>query len=447
MKHIHILGICGTFMSGIAALAHEQGYRVTGCDKHVYPPMSTQLQTLGIDIIPGFDLEQLKLKPDCFIIGNAMMRGNPLVEAILNQNLVYQSGPEWLAQHILAQRWVLAVAGTHGKTTTTSILIWILQYAGLNPGYLLGGIANNFPRSAQLGETDFFVIEGDEYDSAFFDKRSKFIHYHPHTLILNNLEFDHADIFSDLADIKRQFHHLLRTVPAEGLVIYPAADAHLQSVLDQGCWSMTTTFGTSGEWQLRALQADHQTFEVQHENKSLGLVHWSMLGSHNSHNALAAVIAARHVGVPVATSVAALAEYKGVKRRLEIIGQPQGITVYDDFAHHPTAIKTTLTGLRAKVGSARIIVVLELGSYTMRAGVHGADILTALQTADEYFLAQSKQNITTKKAINAGRTIHTDVAALVTAVANNAQTGDHILIMSNTGFAGFQQLLLQRLMQ
>ncbi|MFP5345321.1 MAG: UDP-N-acetylmuramate:L-alanyl-gamma-D-glutamyl-meso-diaminopimelate ligase, partial [Gammaproteobacteria bacterium] len=356
--HIHILGICGTFMGGIAAIAREAGHTVTGCDANVYPPMSTQLSELGVTLNEGYHAGHLQPAPDCVVIGNALSRGNPAVEYVLNQGLPYTSGPEWLAQHILCERWVLAVAGTHGKTTTSSMLAWILEHVGLEPGFLIGGVAQNFGVSARLGKAPFFVIEADEYDSAFFDKRSKFIHYRPRTAILNNLEFDHADIFSDLDAIEQQFHHFMRTIPGQGLAIVNGADAALARVLARGCWTPVERFGVNDGWNIRDNGAE-EGFDILHQGQPLGRLRWGLLGAHNRMNAIAAIAAARHAGVTPAQAIGALQEFQGVRRRMEVRGSVNGVTVYDDFAHHPTAIATTLHGLRRRAGGARILAVLE----------------------------------------------------------------------------------------
>ncbi len=365
--HIHILGICGTFMGSLALLARELGHRVTGSDANVYPPMSTQLEQAGIELLEGYHPEHLEPAPDLVVVGNALSRGNLEVEALLDRGLPYTSGPEWLREQVLPGKWVLAVSGTHGKTTTASMLAWILEYAGMAPGFLIGGVTQNFPHSARLGETPFFVVEADEYDSAFFDKRSKFVHYRPRTLIINNLEYDHADIFPDLAAIQRQFHHLVRTVPGSGLIISPAGERAIEDTLTQGCWSPRQTLGgDDGEWQVRLINTDGSCFEVLHEGEPLATVNWSQSGQHNVMNGLAALIAARHVGVTPEVGARALGEFAGVKRRLELLADVHGIKVYDDFAHHPTAIKTTLAGLRAKVGDDKIIALIEPRSNIMR---------------------------------------------------------------------------------
>ncbi len=440
--HIHILGICGTFMGGIAAIAKQAGYRVTGCDANVYPPMSTQLIEQGIELIEGFGVEQLELKPDVFVIGNVVSRGNPLMEAILDRNLPYISGPQWLAQHILHDRWVLGVAGTHGKTTTSSMLAWILEYAGLNPGFLIGGVPQNFGVSARITESPFFVIEADEYDTAFFDKRSKFVHYRPRTAILNNLEFDHADIFPDLASIETQFHHLVRTVPGNGLVVSNGREESLARVLQRGCWTPVETFGNESGWNI---DADNR---VTLNGTIQGTLTWDLLGEHNRMNALAALAAARHAGVPVAQGLAALSEFKNVKRRMEVRGTVDGITVYDDFAHHPTAIATTLAGLRAKAGSVRILAVLEPRSNTMKLGVMKDALPGSLQDADQVFCysANLGWDAAAVLAPLSGKvTVKDDLDDMIEAIVAAAKPGDHVLVMSNGGFGGIHEKLLERL--
>ncbi len=387
--HIHIIGICGTFMGGLAVLAKQAGHDVTGSDANVYPPMSTQLEQQGIQLMTGYVQENLKPQPDVVVIGNALSRGNPEVEAVLRQGIKYTSGPQWLAEHVLQDRWVLAVAGTHGKTTTASMLAWILEYAGMQPGFLIGGVPNNFSVSARLGEAPFFVIEADEYDSAFFDKRSKFIHYRPRTAILNNLEFDHADIFPDLTAIKKQFHHFVRTIPDNGLLVVPSADANIADVLQQGCWTPQETFDiNSANWAIAEVDEGGQTFTVTYKEQTQGKVRWKLLGQHNQLNALAAIAAARHAGVATEHAIEALAEFSNVKRRLEVRGEIGGITVYDDFAHHPTAIATTLAGLRTKLGNQRIIAVLEFASNTMRQGFHIEDVPHSFACADQVIFAK-----------------------------------------------------------
>ncbi|MFM9835099.1 MAG: UDP-N-acetylmuramate:L-alanyl-gamma-D-glutamyl-meso-diaminopimelate ligase [Methylophilaceae bacterium] len=454
--HIHILGICGTFMGGIAALAKADGHKVTGCDANVYPPMSTQLEAQGIELIEGFSPEQVKLRPDIYVIGNVVTRGNPLMEEILNEGLPYISGPQWLAENVLQGKWVLAVAGTHGKTTTSSMLAWILEFAGLAPGFLIGGVPENFgvsarlpgkPKQDEMSISPFFVIEADEYDTAFFDKRSKFVHYHPRTAVLNNLEFDHADIFEDLAAIEKQFHHLIRTVPQNGLIVCNGKEASLQRVIKKGCWTPVETFGDSTHWQ-SANESGDGSFDVIFEGNSQGRINWDLLGEHNRMNALASIAAARHVGVPVAQSIAALSEFKNVKRRMEIRGVVNNITVYDDFAHHPTAIETTVAGLRAKVGKARILAVLEPRSNTMKLGVMKDALPASLKEADLVFCyganlgwdaAQALQPISSKSQT------FENLDNLVAAIAKIAKSGDHILVMSNGGFGGVHQKILDGL--
>jgi UDP-N-acetylmuramate: L-alanyl-gamma-D-glutamyl-meso-diaminopimelate ligase len=450
--HIHIVGICGTFMGGLAALAKSAGHHVTGCDHQVYPPMSDQLIAQGIDLIEGFDANQVDLAPDLFVIGNVAKRGMPLIEAILNRGLPYLSGPQWLAEYILQDKWVLAVAGTHGKTTTASMLAWILEYAGLAPGFLIGGVPQNFLTSARLPGTPtqdahstspFFVIEADEYDTAFFDKRSKFVHYRPRTAILNNLEFDHADIFSDLAAIETQFHHLVRTIPAQGLIVVNGQEASLNRVLARGCWTPIETFGVCTDWHIANNQ--DQGFEVYYQNEKKGEVIWSLMGSHNEHNALAAILAARHVGVTIDMSCAALSAFQNVKRRQEIRGVVNGITVYDDFAHHPTAIASTLEGLRRRVGAARIFAVLEPRSNTMKMGAVKTALAGSLQGADQIFCYAENLNWNVAEALSPlgnKATIYDDLATLIQAITTQAQAGDHILIMSNGGFGGIHEKLI-----
>ncbi|KRT53880.1 UDP-N-acetylmuramate:L-alanyl-gamma-D-glutamyl-meso-diaminopimelate ligase [endosymbiont of Ridgeia piscesae] len=449
--HLHILGICGTFMGGIALLARALGHRVTGSDANVYPPMSTQLEAAGITLMEGYAPQHLQPEPDVVVVGNAMSRGNPAVEYMLERGLRYTSGPQWLAENVLQGRWVLAVAGTHGKTSTASLLAWLLEYANLEPGYLIGGVPENFGRSARLGKAPFFVVEADEYDTAFFDKRSKFVHYRPRTLVLNNLEFDHADIFDDLAMIQRQFHHLLRTVPGNGLVIAPAHDANLAAVLEQGCWTPLESFDAEREatWQAASASADGSRFELICEGKPAGRVEWGLLGRHNINNALAAIAAARHAGVPVAVSIEALREFRNVKRRLELIGEVGGVRVYDDFAHHPTAIRTTLEGLRGRVGSQRIIAVLEPRSNTMRRGVHAGELAGALQVADRVLFFRPAElawdAATALQPLGDRVALFDSSEAIIEALAETAQPGDHLLIMSNGGFEGLHRRLLERL--
>ena len=450
--HIHILGICGTFMGGIALLAREHGVQVSGSDANVYPPMSTQLSKMGIALNEGYEPAHLDPAPDCVVIGNAMSRGNAAVEYTLNEGLTYTSGPQWLSEQVLQNRWVLAVAGTHGKTSTASILAWILEYAGLSPGFLIGGVPGNFGLSARLGSGPFFVVEADEYDTAFFDKRSKFVHYHPRTLILNNLEFDHADIFPDLAAIQTQFHHLVRTVPGNGLIITNDTDANLDAVLERGCWTPVERVSlrrSETQWQVRKHTDDGRCFEVMLEGKYMGTVNWDQLGDHSVHNALVAIAAARHAGVPVAQAIAALGEFKGVKRRMEVRGEVNGITIYDDFAHHPTAIATTLQGLRHRVGDARILLVLEPRSNTMRMGAHRGSLAASMQAADYIWLYQPA-DIGWSLSDETGSSeapvaIKESVEAITADVVRNARAGDHILVMSNGAFGGIHDKLLKSL--
>ncbi|EJN05035.1 UDP-N-acetylmuramate:L-alanyl-gamma-D-glutamyl-meso-diaminopimelate ligase [Herbaspirillum sp. YR522] len=459
--HIHILGICGTFMGGLAVLAKEAGHKVTGCDANVYPPMSTQLQAQGIELIQGFDPSQVALAPDLFVIGNVVSRGNALMEEILNRGLPYVSGPEWIGRHILQDKWVLAVAGTHGKTTTSAMLAWILEHAGYRPGFLIGGVPLDFGISARLGSdgqggaSPFFVIEADEYDTAFFDKRSKFVHYRARTAVLNNLEFDHADIFPDLGAIETQFHHLVRTVPGIGRVLVNAREAALQRVLARGCWSEQERFGVSegAGWAMKTFADD--SFEVFFDAVSQGTVQWSLSGEHNRMNALAAIAAARHVGVPPAQAIAALARFQNVRRRMELRGSANGVAVYDDFAHHPTAIATTVAGLRKKLGAdgGRILAVLEPRSNTMKLGTMKEALPGSLAAADLVFgygandgrdalgwdLGQALASLGERAQA------FDDLPALVQAVARAARPGDHVLVMSNGGFGGVHQKLLDAL--
>jgi UDP-N-acetylmuramate: L-alanyl-gamma-D-glutamyl-meso-diaminopimelate ligase len=483
--HIHILGICGTFMGGLAVLARERGHRVTGCDAGVYPPMSTQLEAQGIELIEGYDEAQLALEPDLFVIGNVVSRGNPLMEAILDRGLPYVSGPQWLGEHVLQDKWVLAVAGTHGKTTTASMLAWLLEEAGLEPGFLIGGVPLNFGVSARLTDSNFFVIEADEYDTAFFDKRSKFVHYRPRTAILNNLEFDHADIFADLGAIETQFHHLVRTVPRIGRLVVNGLEPALDRVLARGCWSELERFGVADGWQAVPLEGEapeaiDTRFGVSLRGAPAGQVEWSVQGEHNRMNALAAMAAARHVGVVPAQAAQALSSFQSVKRRMEVRGTVNGVTVYDDFAHHPTAIRTTVAGLRRRLGgpaqdvpgaavphaqagsepgkdslqaAPRILAVLEPRSNTMKLGVMKAQLPDSLRGADLVFgygaptgrdalgwdLAEALAPLgETAQAFG-------DLDTLVAAVAARARPGDHVLVMSNGGFGGVHDRLLKAL--
>ncbi|OEF87527.1 UDP-N-acetylmuramate:L-alanyl-gamma-D-glutamyl-meso-diaminopimelate ligase [Vibrio breoganii] len=445
--HIHILGICGTFMGGAAVLAKQLGHKVTGSDANVYPPMSTLLESEGVEIIQGYDPEQLEPRPDLVVIGNAMSRGNPCVEYVLDNNLKYTSGPQWLQEFLLHDRWVLAVAGTHGKTTTSSMLAWILEDCGYEPGFLVGGVLGNFDQSARLGSSMFFVVEADEYDSAFFDKRSKFVHYHPRTLVMNNLEFDHADIFDDLEAIKRQFHHLVRTVPSNGRILSPADDEALSDVLMRGCWSETEFSGK--EWQVKKQKADGSHFEVYLKQQKVGEVKWNLVGDHNVNNALMAIAAARHVGVVPDLACESLGRFINTKRRLELKGEVNGITVYDDFAHHPTAVELTLDGLRNKVGEQRIFAVLEPRSSTMKMGVHKDTLAASLGLADKVFLYQpdsiewSVEDIARQCSQPAQASNSVD--DIVKSLVEETKPGDHILVMSNGGFEGIHTKLLQAL--
>lgn len=458
--HIHILGICGTFMAGIAVLASELKLKVTGADQNVYPPMSTQLNEQGIKIFQGYeDIHQLVPKPDCVVVGNVMRRGIPVVEAVLNQNLPMFSGPEWLARNVLHNRHVLAVSGTHGKTTTSSMLAWILEFAGKNPGFLIGGVPNNFGLSARLGTGPYFVVEADEYDSAFFDKRSKFVHYRPRTLIMNNIEFDHADIFANLAAIQLQFHHLVRTVPGQGLIVHPSMDPNVDTVLKMGCWTPQVSFGLSKKedltnnqqgWTAQNIAAKGDQFEVYYNNQLCGQIQWSLLGQHNIQNALAAIAAAYHIGITPDIAVQALAEFKGVKRRMEIKGEQKGITVYDDFAHHPTAINTTLAGLRAKLGAkARIFAVVDIRSNTMRAGHHKDQLADVVQDANQVYFFRSTDIVwdvqqVWDKADKPGG-VYSDTNLLLNALLENSTADDHVIFMSNGGFNGIQMQFLETL--
>lgn len=448
--HLHILGICGTFMGGLAVLAREAGHRVTGCDAGVYPPMSDQLRAQGIELIEGFGAEQLALKPDVFVVGNVVTRGFPLMEAILDAGARYTSGPQWLADHVLHGRHVLAVAGTHGKTTTTAMLTWILEQAGLQPGFLVGGVPLNFGTSARLGAGKHFVIEADEYDTALFDKRSKFVHYRPRTAILNNLELDHADIFPDLAAIETQFHHLVRTVPISGRLVVNARDHALARVLARGCWSEVQRFGTKREEPGGlCARGEPQGFDVLRGSLKLGRVEWGLIGEHNQMNALAAIGAAEHVGVAPEAACAALASFQNVRRRLELRGEAGGIKVYDDFAHHPTAMRTTVDGLRRKVGHGqRILAVFEPRSNTMKLGTMKAQLPWSLEEADLAFCLQGNYGWNARDALapmGDNAVVADTVDALVAAIAKAAAPGDHVLCMSNGGFGGIHEKLLTAL--
>jgi UDP-N-acetylmuramate: L-alanyl-gamma-D-glutamyl-meso-diaminopimelate ligase len=458
--HIHILGICGTFMGGVAALARQAGHKVTGSDANVYPPMSTQLEDQGITLMQGYDAAHLQATAeqpeiDQIVVGNVMSRGNPAIEYMLNRSLAYTSGPQWLAENVLRDRWVLAVAGTHGKTTTSSMLAWILEYAGLKPGFLIGGVPANFGVSARLGESPFFVVEADEYDTAFFDKRSKFVHYHPRTVILNNLEFDHADIFENLDAIKKQFHHLVRIVPGEGLLVVNGEDKNLADVLQKGCWTPIETFAENrtdmqaSTWCSKNVSADGRNFSVAINDDDCGIAQNNLLGRHNRLNALAAIAAARHAGVPVAHSIEALKYFKGVKRRMELRGEMRGVRVYDDFAHHPTAIDETLSGLRAAAGNARIWAVLEPRSNTMRMGAHKLQLAPSLSRADKVLMYQPEgidwdmQSVVDEIG-NKARLLR-NIDDIVCMLSQEAQAGDLVLVMSNGAFGGVHQKILDAL--
>ncbi|WGE90678.1 UDP-N-acetylmuramate:L-alanyl-gamma-D-glutamyl-meso-diaminopimelate ligase [Actinobacillus genomosp. 1] len=449
-KHIHILGICGTFMGGVAMIARELGYKVTGSDTNVYPPMSTFLENHGIEIIPNYDVAQLQPAPDLVVIGNAMSRGNPCVEYVLDNQLNYTSGPQWLHDHLLKDRWVLAVSGTHGKTTTTGMLAWILDQNQIDTGFLIGGVAGNFGISARAGSSKFFVIEADEYDSAFFDKRSKFVHYTPKTLIINNIEFDHADIFDDLKAIQRQFHHLVRTMPNSGCILSAIADENVQNTLKMGSYSELQFIGADQQWFAKTISADCSHFEVFHKGEKASEVKWNIIGAHNMHNALMAIAAAHHAGVSVAGACEALGSFINANRRLEVKGEVNGITVYDDFAHHPTAIAATIDALRGKVGKEqRILAVLEPRSNTMKMGVHKEDIAPSLADANAVFVYQPDtipwevsvitDNLTQPAKWSA------DLDELVKMVVEEAKPTDHILVMSNGAFGGIHNKLLQAL--
>ena len=452
--HVHVLGICGSFMGGLARLAAARGDRVTGADSGVYPPMSEQLEAAGIELVEGWDPAQLTPAPDLIVVGNALSRGNPAVEAVLERDLPYTSGPAWLREYLLRDRHVVAVAGTHGKTTTASMIAHILAVTGFEPGFLIGGVPSGFGVSARLGEGLPFVVEADEYDSAFFDKRSKFVHYGPRTLVLNNLEFDHADIFEDLAAIQRQFHHLIRTVPGNGRILIHADDTALEAVLDRGCWTPVERFAPDADaggadWCTTGVTDDGSRFDVSGPHGVGGRVEWSLLGRHNVANGLAAVAGARHAGADAGAACAALSAFSGVRRRLEVCGTPNGITVYDDFAHHPTAIATTLSGLRARVGGARILAALDLASNSMRMGIHRAGLAAALGAADRVYLLASRPldwDPRTLTEDNRGRvTMFESPAALGACIGAEAAPGDHVVLMSNSGFGGLPAALPEQL--
>ncbi|WP_373818484.1 UDP-N-acetylmuramate:L-alanyl-gamma-D-glutamyl-meso-diaminopimelate ligase [Glaesserella sp.] len=449
-KHIHILGICGTFMGGVAIIARELGYKVTGSDTNVYPPMSTFLAESGIEIIPNYDVSQLQPAPDLVVIGNAMSRGNPCVEYVLNNQLNFTSGPQWLHDHLLKDRWVLAVSGTHGKTTTTGMLTWILDKNGIDTGFLVGGVSGNFGISARAGSSKYFVIEADEYDSAFFDKRSKFIHYNPKTLIINNIDFDHADIFDDLRAIQRQFHHLVRAMPQNGRILSAKADQNVQDTLAMGSYSELQFIGKENEWYAEPISTDCTHFSVYHHGQKTGEVQWDILGTHNMHNALMAIAAAHHAGVAVSNACEALAGFINANRRLEIKGEVKGITVYDDFAHHPTAISATIAALRSKVGkNQRILAVLEPRSNTMKMGVHKNDIAPSLADADEVFVFQPEtipwQVSAITESLSQPAHWSADMEQFIESIVQAAKPTDHILVMSNGAFGGIHGKLLAKL--
>ncbi|WP_084205705.1 UDP-N-acetylmuramate:L-alanyl-gamma-D-glutamyl-meso-diaminopimelate ligase [Thiomicrorhabdus chilensis] len=457
-QKIHILGIAGTFMGGIAQIAKAMGHEVSGSDKAIYPPMSTQLEQAGIEVSNEQDLDFLKAEPDAVVIGNALSRGHVAVEATLNAQQVYTSGPQWLAEEILKDRWVIAVAGTHGKTSTASMVAWILEYAKLNPGFLIGGVPENFGVSARLGDSPFFVVEADEYDTAFFDKRSKFVHYHPRTCVLNNLEFDHADIFDSIKDIQKQFHHLVRTVPGNGLIVMPSDESNLEEVIEQGCWTPVEKQGSSGDWSYALYEQDGSEFEVRYQGSCLGRVKWDMNGLHNVRNALSAVAAAVHCGVPARIAVESLSSFKGIRRRMSLVGEVNGIRIYDDFAHHPTAIATTLQGAKQRLSkmsrpgsssSGRLVAVFEPRSNTMRLGVHAQTLPAAFDQADAVYafidpewnwqlpLEDFKSEVLVSHSYD----------DLLESLLKNLASGDTVVIMSNGGFGGLHQKLLYALIE
>jgi len=460
MKHIHILGICGTFMGGIAAIAKQLGFRVSGCDANVYPPMSTQLEQLGIELMQGYKVEHLADEPDMVIVGNAMSRGNVMVEHVLDRNIAYTSGPQWLLDNVLKDRWVVAVSGTHGKTTTSSMITWILEYADMKPGYLIGGVPQNFDSSARLGDSPFFVIEADEYDTAFFDKRSKFVHYRPRTLVINNMEFDHGDIFDDLSDIQRQFHHLIRMIPSNGLILSPKNEQAIADTLAQGCWTDTefsydAISGTEqikssvDGWQATKLIADGSQFIVNFKGQEQGVVRWNLIGDFNIDNGLMAIAAARHAGVTTAVAIEALNEFINTKRRLELRGTVSDIRVFDDFAHHPTAIEKTLMGIRANVGDKRIIAVLEPRSNTMKSGIHKDSLPASLALADQVFVYQGEDvKWSVKQLIDdccQPCAVDVDIEQLISKITTYAEPNDTVVVMSNGGFGGIHQKILDAL--
>ena len=446
--HIHILGVCGTFMGGVALLAKQMGYDVSGSDTNVYPPMSTQLLQEGIRLQDGYSAKNLRRKPDLVVIGNALSRGNPEVEAVLNQGLAYVSGPQWLGENLLRDRWVVGVAGTHGKTTTSSMIAWILEYAGFNPGFLIGGIPLNLGLSARLGEGQYFVVEADEYDTAFFDKRSKFVHYRPKTAILNNLEFDHADIFDNIEDIKKQFHHFIRTVPGNGLIISPQNDKELIDVIGMGCWTrventlITKNMDSSVQWSAILDESDSSSFQIVSKGNIQGQIDWTLSGRHNVYNALSAIAGVVHLGLDTETAIEALRKFKNVKRRMEIRAKIGGVTLYDDFAHHPTAIASTLEGLRAQIKNQRIIAVVEPRSNTMRTGVHADALPISMNAADLRILYQPVEttlNISDYATNNGDLRIFNSIDGIVDLVCREARSGDHVVFMSNGAFAGIHE--------
>ncbi|MDO8954743.1 MAG: UDP-N-acetylmuramate:L-alanyl-gamma-D-glutamyl-meso-diaminopimelate ligase [Gammaproteobacteria bacterium] len=449
MKHIHILGICGTFMGSLAIIARELGFKVTGSDTSVYPPMSTYLESQGIQIMQGYEADQLDPAPDMIVVGNTMKRGMPVIEAMLNKNLPYRSGPQWLYENCLNTKWVLMVAGTHGKTTTSSMLAYILHECGYNPGFLIGGIPVNFQISSRVGGTDFFVIEGDEYDCAFFDKRSKFVHYHPRTVILNNLEYDHADIFDNVAAIQKQFHHMIRIIPSEGLIVENSDEPLLKQAVEMGCWTPRQTFGEQGEWQVKLLQEDGSAFIVMHNGIEIGAVDWQILGLHNVNNALAAIAAAQHVGIKPLDAIMALNSFKGVKRRLELRGEVNTIKVFDDFAHHPTAIEKTLHGIKAHTKQGRVIAVIEPRSNSMRMGQFREALRDSLRLADHVFVLEpANLGWNMHEALSGSKApidIYPTVQDIIDRLKTFVKPNDKIVIMSNGGFDNIHERLLKAL--
>ena len=448
--HIHILGVCGTFMGGLAQIAKQLGHEVTGSDQNTYPPMSDELIKLGIDVMNGYEAEHLKSSPDLILVGNTLSRGNPAIEYMLNQRLPYMSGPEWLYREVLYNKHVLAVSGTHGKTTTTTILSWILEYSELNPSFLIGGVAENFGKSASYTDSEYFVIEADEYDTAFFDKRSKFVHYHPNTLIINNIEYDHADIFHDLAAIRAEFHNLVRTLPETAKIIYPQGDNEVETVLNMGCWASLETFlGVGSDWAITDASRDYCDFSIINSGNEVGKVSWPVIGEHNAFNALAAIIAAKNIGVSVEKACTALSEFKSVKRRLECIYDSNDICIYDDFAHHPTAIRKSLQAIKSCSENGRIIAIMEPRSNTMRMGVHADTLSAAFADADQVFLYQAKNlewNIAEYMNELGNRCkVFVDVDKIVELVSSEVQPQDHIVIMSNGAFGDIHQKLIERL--